>query len=67
MKFCAAKSFPTRFKKSRRIFVRNGDFDEQDEKSLAAYGSPELVSLYFEENTLEGEACYAFILRGDKN
>ena len=63
---CSEILFRRGLKKAGEFFVRNGDFDEQDEKSLAAYGSPELVSLYFEENTLEGEACYAFILRGDK-
>ena len=63
---CSEILFRRGLKKAGEFFVRNGDFDEQDEKSLAVYGSPELVSLYFEENTLEGEACYAFILRGDK-
>ena len=41
-------------------------FYEQDEKNLAAYGSPELVLLYLEENTPSCDIAPTLVFRGDK-
>lgn len=64
--YCSEILFRRGLKKAGEFFVRNADLDEQDEKNLAAYGSPELVLLYLEENTPSCDIAPTLVFRGDK-
>lgn len=64
--YCSEILFRRGLKKAGEFFVRNADLDEQDEKNLAAYGSPELVLLYLEENTPGCDIAPTLVFRGDK-
>ena len=64
--YCSEILFRRGLKKAGEFFVRNADLDEQDEKNLAAYGSPELILLYLEENTPSCDIAPTLVFRGDK-